>query len=71
MAQVMNPNVQKDDSLNNIIGGLQIYSTVQDIRAKKAKEDAASMVTSASGQTGMVGAMQRRFDALNPQNPQG
>lgn len=59
MAQVMNPDVKKDDTLDNIIGGLQIYSTVQDIRAKNAQKNVQSMPVSP------MDAMQRRLDQLN------
>lgn len=60
MPQVNSPNVPKDDSLNTAMAGLQIYSGVQDIRAKSAREAAASATTSPNA--GSIDAMQRRLN---------
>ena len=43
MAQVINPQQRKDDALDTIMGGVSIYATATDIKAKaaKAEEEAA------------------------------
>lgn len=59
MPQVITPNLQKDDSVDNLAAGLQIYSTVQDFRAKSAKEKASAP----SAPYDYSAAMQRRLES--------
>ncbi len=70
MAQVMNPYVKPDDSLNNIMAGLSIYSTVSNLRTKamEDKMNKASMSANPNDAMNNIEAMQRRSRVYS--NPQ-
>jgi hypothetical protein len=63
MAQVINPEVKEDDSIQKLATGLQIYSSVQDIRARK--NDKTSMSSSNALLDDHMKAMERRLKKTN------
>lgn len=58
MAQVMNPNVKRDNTLDTVLSGLKIYGTVSDLSSQKQKDDEEKK------KQDEYDAMKRRLDAM-------
>lgn len=61
MAQVINPSLPKDDSLNQVLAGLQIYSSIRGIGKEADETEKKSMATA----NDYMDAMKRRLDSMN------